>query len=96
MHQEMELVRITTLVVRTDEENKARQVDWIYKHKYWFFSLAGGIHTVLAVLKKACGQWMEIPEKYRDEEEEARTSIKDPMKLKVEGATLEVGGILKI
>lgn len=96
MHQEMELTKITTLVVRTDEEAKARQVDWIYKHKYWFFSLAGGIHTVLAVLKKACGQWMEIPEKYRDEEEDAKVSTKDPHQVKIEGATLDVGGILKI
>ncbi|MDE7173397.1 MAG: hypothetical protein K2N70_03515 [Helicobacter sp.] len=82
--------------MRTDEEAKARQVDWIYKHKYWFFSLAGGIPTVLAVLKKACGQWMEIPEKYKDEEEEAKTSIKDPMQVKIEGANLDLGGILKL
>lgn len=94
MHQEMELTKITTLVVRTDEEAKARQVDWIYKHKYWFFSLAGGIHTVLAVLKKACGQWMEIPEKYRDEEEDSKVSTKDPHQVKIKG--LDVGGILKI
>lgn len=65
MHQEMELVKITTKVIRSDIQHKARQIDWIYKHKYWFFSLAGGVNTVLEVVKQAVSEWMEVPEKYK-------------------------------
>ncbi len=68
MHQEMELAKISTRMVNGDIEEKARKIDWIYAHKYWFFSLAGGIDTVLEVIKDSVKEWMDIPEQYLTKE----------------------------
>lgn len=86
VHQEMEIAKISTRMIRTEIEEKARQIDWIYAHRYWFFSLAGGIHTVLEVIKQSVEDWMEIPEKYQTKDEEPQSSQKSSIeegKLKI-------------
>ncbi|RAX58052.1 motility accessory factor [Helicobacter monodelphidis] len=64
IHQEMELAKISTRLAHTDMDLKVRQIDWIYAHRYWFFSLAGGIDTTLEVIKNAASSWMKIDPKY--------------------------------
>lgn len=36
---------------------KAKQIDLLYAHKYWLFSLAGGIDCVIEVAQKSFSEW---------------------------------------
>lgn len=62
MHQELEIAKIQVNFCKDDIQKKAKQIEWIYAHKYWLFSLAGGMESVLCVVKRAASEWMEIPE----------------------------------
>ncbi len=64
IHQELEIAKIQTMYVVDDMKKKAKLIDWIYAHKYWLFSLAGGMDAVLETTKKAASEWMEIPQEY--------------------------------
>jgi hypothetical protein len=57
VHEEMELAKIMVKSVETDEEKKAKLVDWIYEHKSWLFFLAGGIDSVRNVVKESYMEW---------------------------------------
>ncbi len=57
VHQEMEIAKIIVRVAKDDIELKAKQIDLLYAHKYWLFSLAGGIDSVIEVAKKAFDEW---------------------------------------
>lgn len=57
VHQEMEIAKIITRISTDDIALKAKQIDLLYAHKYWLFSLAGGIDCVLEVVKKAFENW---------------------------------------
>ncbi|RDU53472.1 hypothetical protein CQA49_06170 [Helicobacter sp. MIT 00-7814] len=57
VHQEMEIAKIIVRVAKDEIELKAKQIDLLYAHKYWLFSLAGGIDSVIEVAKKAFEQW---------------------------------------
>lgn len=52
-HQELEIAKITTKYAEDDMAKKAKQIDYLYAHKYWLFSLAGGMDCVINVAKSA-------------------------------------------
>ena len=52
MHQELELVRIKVSPTEDENTKKAKMVDWIYAHKFWLFSLAGAIDSILFLIKE--------------------------------------------
>ncbi|MCE3046577.1 motility associated factor glycosyltransferase family protein [Helicobacter kayseriensis] len=56
-HQELDIARV--LVKTTDDEmqRRAKQIELIFLHKYWLFSLAGGIANVLEAVKLAQKEW---------------------------------------
>ncbi len=43
VHQELEFAKIVVRPVHTLIEKQVKQIDWLYAHKYWLFSLAGGM-----------------------------------------------------
>jgi len=61
IHQELELAKIQVQPIKTDIEKKAKLVDWIMNHRYWLFSLAGGISAERDVIERAVKTW---PTKY--------------------------------
>ncbi|WP_104741525.1 motility associated factor glycosyltransferase family protein [Helicobacter ailurogastricus] len=56
-HQELDIAKIVVKPTLTKEELQAKQLDWIYAHKYWLFSLAGGIDCVMEVIRQALQTW---------------------------------------
>ena len=74
VHQELEIAKIQVKYTADDDMlKKAKMIDWIYAHRYWFFSLAGGINASLEVVKRASKEWADIDEivqKYESENEE--------------------------
>lgn len=64
VHQELEFAKIVVRPVHTLTEKQVKQIDWLYQHKFWLFSLAGGMDATLEVAKRAAKTWMEIPKKY--------------------------------
>ena len=61
IHQELGLAKIQVQPIKTDIEKKAKLVDWIMNHRYWLFSLAGGISAERDVIERAVKTW---PTKY--------------------------------
>ncbi len=57
IHQELELAKIVVQNHKTEEERQARNVEFLFAHKFWLFSLAGGIDSQLEVMKKARESW---------------------------------------
>ena len=57
VHQEMEIAKIIVRVTQDDIALKAKQIDLLYAHKYWLFSLAGGIDCVIEVAQKSFIEW---------------------------------------
>ena len=41
----------------SEDEIQAKQVQWLYYHKYWLFSLAGGIDCVISAVEQALQEW---------------------------------------
>ncbi|WP_300764052.1 6-hydroxymethylpterin diphosphokinase MptE-like protein [Helicobacter sp. UBA3407] len=64
VHQELEFAKIVVRPVHTLIEKQVKQIDWLYAHKYWLFSLAGGMDAALEAAKRAAKTWMNIPKKY--------------------------------
>ncbi|WP_104751186.1 motility associated factor glycosyltransferase family protein [Helicobacter salomonis] len=56
-HQELDIAKIVVKPTFTQEDLQAKQLEWIYAHKYWLFSLAGGITCVKEVLEQALHTW---------------------------------------
>lgn len=56
-HQEMDIARILVAPTGSQEAKLIKQAELIYAHKYWLFSLAGGIDSVLIVVQKALDTW---------------------------------------
>ncbi len=52
-HQELELAKIQVRHTENDLDKKVKLIDWIYAHKYWLFSLSGGIDAQLEICKRA-------------------------------------------
>lgn len=74
VHQELEFAKIVVRPVHTLIDKQVKQIDWLYAHKYWLFSLAGGMDATLEVAKRAVQEWMEIPEKYKESEIDIRVA----------------------
>ncbi|WP_300842864.1 motility associated factor glycosyltransferase family protein, partial [Helicobacter sp. UBA3407] len=58
VHQELEFAKIVVRPVHTLIEKQVKQIDWLYAHKYWLFSLAGGMDAALETAKRAAKTWM--------------------------------------
>ncbi len=56
-HQELDIAKIVVKPTPTQEDLQAKQLEWIYAHKYWLFSLAGGITCVKDILQEALDTW---------------------------------------
>ncbi|MCE3038045.1 motility associated factor glycosyltransferase family protein [Helicobacter anatolicus] len=62
-HQELDIAKILVRYTKNEEERKAKQLEWLYIHKYWLFSLAGGMDCVINVIKdtlKEQGEFTKI------------------------------------
>ncbi len=57
VHQEMEIAKIVSQPYDKALYPHARTIDFLLAHKYWFFSLAGGLDSQLAVMKRAKATW---------------------------------------
>ncbi|RDU59906.1 motility associated factor glycosyltransferase family protein [Helicobacter marmotae] len=56
-HQEMDIARILVKPTHNQEDKLIKQTELIYAHKYWLFSLAGGMDVVIEVIKEALKTW---------------------------------------
>lgn len=56
-HQEMDIAKILVEPTNNEEAKLKKQAELIYAHKYWLFSLAGGMDSVIEVVKKAYETW---------------------------------------
>lgn len=63
LHQEMDLALLSVAHSETDEEKKVKLVDWIMQHRYWLFSLAGGIDATREAIKRGKKMWGKEPHK---------------------------------
>lgn len=52
-HQELDIAQLLVRPINNDDEKKGKELEWLYCHRYWLFSLAGGIDTVVSVVRKA-------------------------------------------
>lgn len=75
VHQELEFAKIVVRPVRNITEKQVKQIDWLYAHKFWLFSLAGGMNATLEIAKRAAKTWMDIPKKYdQNSKQEAKNT----------------------
>ncbi len=58
-HQELDIAKIVSKATFNQDALKAKQLEWIYAHKYWLFSLAGGITCVMEIIEQALQTWGE-------------------------------------
>ncbi|GHP80614.1 hypothetical protein VN0244_05510 [Helicobacter pylori] len=56
-HQELHIAEIVCKKTSNEDELRAKQLEYIYAHKYWLFSLAGGIDCVIEAIKMALKEW---------------------------------------
>lgn len=68
VHQELEFAKIVVRPVHTLIEKQVKQIDWLYAHKFWLFSLAGGMDATLEVAKRAIKDWYSKKELLKIEE----------------------------
>ena len=62
VHQELEFAKIVVRPVHTLIEQQVKQIDWLYAHKFWLFSLAGGMDATLEVAKRSIANWYDAKE----------------------------------
>lgn len=56
-HQELDIAKVLVINTTSEDEIQAKQVQWLYYHKYWLFSLAGGIDCVISAVEQALQEW---------------------------------------
>lgn len=56
-HQELDIARVLVQNAENEMQRRAKQIELIFLHKYWLFSLAGGIANVLGAIKLAKEEW---------------------------------------
>lgn len=56
-HQELDIARVLVRSSEDEMQKRAKQIELIFLHKYWLFSLAGGIANVLEAIKLAKKEW---------------------------------------
>jgi len=64
LHQELELAKLHVSDPVEDIDKKAKMIDWVLQHRYWLFSLAGGINAAREIIGKGVDSW---PEHYKKE-----------------------------
>ncbi|WP_295699129.1 motility associated factor glycosyltransferase family protein [uncultured Helicobacter sp.] len=64
-HQEMDIARLLVMPANNEEAKLIKQAEIIYAHKYWLFSLAGGMDVVIEKVKEAYESW-EIHHQAKD------------------------------
>ncbi|RDU72873.1 DUF115 domain-containing protein [Helicobacter aurati] len=52
-HQELDIAQLLVRPIANTDDKKAKELEWLYCHRYWLFSLAGGIDTVVTVVRRA-------------------------------------------
>ncbi|MDU7692824.1 MAG: motility associated factor glycosyltransferase family protein [Helicobacter sp.] len=52
-HQELDIAKILVRKTDSEEQYQDKKIDWIKAHKYWLFSLAGGVHFVIETTKES-------------------------------------------
>lgn len=51
--QELDIAKLQVRIVHNVEEEKAKKLEWLYVHRFWLFSLAGGMEAILDTLCKS-------------------------------------------
>ncbi|TLD84582.1 DUF115 domain-containing protein [Helicobacter sp. MIT 11-5569] len=75
VHQELEFAKIVVRPIKSITDKQVKQIDWLYSHKFWLFSLAGGMDATLEIAKRAAKTWMKIPKKYdQNSNQEAKST----------------------
>jgi hypothetical protein len=59
-HQELDLAKIVVRNAETELEKKAKLIEWVIAHRYWLFSLAGGIEAELTAITRGRPPLIEI------------------------------------
>jgi hypothetical protein len=59
-HQELDLAKIVVQNAETELEKKAKLIEWIIAHRYWLFSLAGGIEAELTAITRGRPPLIEV------------------------------------
>lgn len=80
VHQELEVAKIQVKPANSKIEFQAKQLEWLYAHRYWLFSLAGGMNATLEVFKNAAKKWMKIPAIYDKDDETYQRELADEMR----------------
>lgn len=52
-HQELDIAQLLVRPINNEDDKRGKELEWLYHHRYWLFSLAGGIDTVVTVVRKA-------------------------------------------
>ncbi|MDD2950041.1 MAG: motility associated factor glycosyltransferase family protein [Sulfuricurvum sp.] len=70
LHFELDLAQVQIRPVYSEEEKISKLVEWVMQHRYWLFSLAGGLNAIRDTIIRATEGWPEelknqivIPEK---------------------------------
>jgi hypothetical protein len=53
--QELEMAKVQVANADTQEDKKAKMVEWIFAHRYWLFALAGAVDSILSLLEQNHG-----------------------------------------
>ena len=69
VHQELEFAKIVVRPVKTITDKQVKQIDWLFAHKFWLFSLAGGMNATLEIVKRSAKNWMELPREFQETQE---------------------------
>ena len=71
VQMELDFAVLHVSKAETDIEKKSKLIDWVMKHRYWLFALAGGIDAQRLTMIKAIETWpkelqdqLTIPEKH--------------------------------
>jgi hypothetical protein len=51
--EELEIAKIVVKVPEDDEDKKSILIDWVMKHRYWLFMVAGNINAQLEIIKRS-------------------------------------------
>lgn len=56
-HQELDIAKVLVKNAQDEMQKRAKQIELIFLHRYWLFSLAGGMDSVLKVVNDAKKEW---------------------------------------
>lgn len=50
--QELEIAKISVRYTKTEEQHNAKMIEFLFAHKPWLFTLAGGMDSMIEIMKK--------------------------------------------